>query len=127
MWSRNCLHLVFVVRVVQSCGVGTANIWCSRFVGVQSGVRGSCCSFWCSWFVLFSLVFVVRVVQSCVRGSCCSVWCSWFVLFSPSFSMWCFVYHCLSFCSFFSAIVLSLLLHLAASDYPFGIFKLFFC
>jgi hypothetical protein len=37
----------------------------------------------------------------------------------------CFVDHCLSFCTFLLAIVLSVLLQYTDSDYPFGIFKLF--
>jgi len=37
----------------------------------------------------------------------------------------CFVDRCLSFCTFFLAIVLSVLLRYRDSDYPFGIFKLF--
>jgi hypothetical protein len=37
----------------------------------------------------------------------------------------CFVDRCLSFCTFFWAIVLSVLLRYTDSDYPFGIFKLF--
>jgi hypothetical protein len=36
----------------------------------------------------------------------------------------CFVDHCLSFCTFFLTIVLSVL-QFTDSDYPFGIFKLF--
>ena len=39
----------------------------------------------------------------------------------------CFVYRCLSFCAFFLlTILLSVLLRYTDSDYPFGIFKLFF-
>ena len=38
----------------------------------------------------------------------------------------CFVDRCLSFCTFLFAIVLSVLLRYTDSDYPFGIFKLFF-
>ena len=38
----------------------------------------------------------------------------------------CFVDRCLSFCTFLLVIVLSILLRLTDSDYPFGIFKLFF-
>ena len=38
----------------------------------------------------------------------------------------CFVGHCLSFCTFLLAIVLSVL-RFTDFDYPFGIFKLFFC
>jgi len=39
----------------------------------------------------------------------------------------CFVDRCLSFCTFFLlTIVLSVLLRYTDSDYPFGIFKLFF-
>ena len=37
----------------------------------------------------------------------------------------CFVHRCLSFCTFFFVIVLSVLLRYTDSDYPFGIFKLF--
>ena len=37
----------------------------------------------------------------------------------------CFVDRCLSFCTFFWAFVLSVLLWYTESDYPFGIFKLF--
>jgi hypothetical protein len=37
----------------------------------------------------------------------------------------CFVDRCLSFCTFFLAIVSSVLLRLTDSDYHFGIFKLF--
>ena len=37
----------------------------------------------------------------------------------------CFVDRCLSFCTFFLAIVLSVLLRYTVSDCPFGIFKLF--
>jgi len=37
----------------------------------------------------------------------------------------CFVDRCLSFCTFFLAIVLSVLLRYTDSDYTFGIFKLF--
>jgi hypothetical protein len=37
----------------------------------------------------------------------------------------CFVDRCLLFCTFFGAIVLSVLLRYTDSDYPFGIFKLF--
>ena len=37
----------------------------------------------------------------------------------------CFVDRCLSFCTFFLAIVLSVLLRYTDSDCPFGIFKLF--
>jgi hypothetical protein len=37
----------------------------------------------------------------------------------------CFVDRCLSFCTFFLAIVLSVLLRYTDSDYPFGILKLF--
>ena len=37
----------------------------------------------------------------------------------------CFVDRCLSFCTFFLAIVLSILLRYTDYDYPFGIFKLF--
>jgi hypothetical protein len=37
----------------------------------------------------------------------------------------CFVDRCLFFCTFHSAIVLSVLLRYMDSDYPFGIFKLF--
>ena len=36
----------------------------------------------------------------------------------------CFVGHCLSFCTFLLAIVLSVLLRYTDSDFPFGIFKL---
>jgi hypothetical protein len=39
----------------------------------------------------------------------------------------CFVDRCLSFCSFLLAIVLSILLQYTNSNYPFGIFNLFFC
>ena len=38
----------------------------------------------------------------------------------------CFVDRCLSFCTFFLAIVLSVLLRYTSSDCSFGIFKLFF-
>ena len=38
----------------------------------------------------------------------------------------CFVDCCLSFCTFLLAIVLSVLLRYTDSDYPFGIFKVFF-
>ena len=37
----------------------------------------------------------------------------------------CFVDRCLSFCTFYLAIVLPVLLRYTDSDYPFGIFKLF--
>ena len=39
----------------------------------------------------------------------------------------CYVYHCLSFCFFLLAIVLSVLLLFTDYDYPFVIFKLFLC
>ena len=38
----------------------------------------------------------------------------------------CFVDRCLSFCTFFFAIVFSVLLQYTVSDCPFGVFKLFF-
>jgi hypothetical protein len=47
------------------------------------------------------------------------------VLLNIQFSVWCFVDHCLSFCPFPLASVLSVVLRFAASVYIFDIFEFF--
>ena len=47
------------------------------------------------------------------------------VMLDLQFSVLCFVDRCLVFCPFHLAIVLSVLLRVTNSDYPFGIVKLF--